>query len=129
MSDEIRQQVFEMSVGIVLHNLILLLGSLIWFRELSVLLGILIGAAGAFALLYSMAWSTELCAGSGDENYARKKMTVHAVLRGLTVFAAVIILWRFTNINPLAVVLGVLGLKSGAYLYPTVHRHWNHKER
>lgn len=129
MSDEIKQQMMEMSVGIVLHNLVLLLGSLIWFRELPVILGILIGAVGAAAMLYSMAWSTELCAGSGSENYARKKMTLHAVLRGLTAIVVIIVLWRFTNINPLAVVLGMLGLKSGAYLYPTVHRHWNHKDR
>lgn len=127
MSDEIKQQVLEMSAGIVLHNLILLVGSLIWFRELSVILGILVGAAGAIALLYSMAWSTELCAGSGSENYARKKMTVHAIIRGLTVMVVILALWQFANINPLAAALGVLGLKSGAYLYPTVHRHWLHK--
>ena len=73
MSDETKKQVILMSVGIVLHNLVLFLICLIWFRSAPVFLGILTGMAAAELWLLSMAYSTELCAASADENYARKK--------------------------------------------------------
>ena len=81
MSDETKKQVILMSVGIVLHNLVLFLICLIWFRSAPVFLGILTGMAAAELWLLSMAYSTELCAASADENYARKKMVTHALLR------------------------------------------------
>ena len=116
-----------MSVGIVLHNLVLFLVSLIWFRRAPVFLGIFAGMAAALLLLCSMAYSTELCVESGDEDYARKKMVFHAVIRSLSVFAAIALLWKFTEVSLLALALGILGLKTGAYLYPTVHKFLNHR--
>ena len=47
MSDETKKQVILMSVGIVLHNLVLFLICLIWFRSAPVFLGILTGMAAA----------------------------------------------------------------------------------
>ncbi len=126
MSEETKRQVLEMSAGVLLHNLILFVVCVIWFRELSVLLGILAGTCGAEALLVSMARSTELCVASGDENYARRKMTFHALARSFSVLLAAALLWKFTDINILAAVLGTLGLKTGAYLYPVIHKFLNH---
>ena len=65
---------------------------------------------------------TELCAASADENYARKKMVTHALLRSLAVFGGIALVWKFTDINLLSLVVGILGLKTGAYLYPVVRR-------
>ena len=127
MSDDVKKQVMEMSVGIVLHNLVLTVGAFLWFRELPVFLGILVGTAAAVGLLCSMAYSTELCIESGDEGYAQNKMRMHAIFRSVTVFGGIILLWRFIDINPLAAALGTLGLKTGAYLYPLIHRTLNHK--
>ena len=122
MSDETKKQVILMSVGIVLHNLVLFLMCLIWFRIAPVFLGILTGMAAAELWLLSMAYSTELCAASADENYARKKMVTHALLRSLAVFGGIALVWKFTDINLLSLVVGILGLKTGAYLYPVVRR-------
>ena len=47
MSDETKKQVILMSVGIVLHNLVLFLICLIWFRSVPVFFGILTGMAAA----------------------------------------------------------------------------------
>lgn len=126
MSEETRRQVLEMSVGIVLHNLLLAAVCLIWFRELPVFWGILAGAAGAELLLVSMAYSTELCVAAGNENYAKRKMILHALARSFSVLAAAALLWKFTDINILAAILGTLGLKTGAYLYPVIHKFLNH---
>ena len=108
MSEATKRQVLEMCVGIVIHNLILTVGSLIWFREPSVFLGIF---AGALA----------------DAEAARKKMAAHSVLRSVALLAAIGILWKFTDFNPLAFILGTLGVKTGAYLYPVIHKFF--KER
>lgn len=127
MSEETKKQVIEMSVGIAVHNLILFLVSVIWFRSASVLLGILAGMVLALALLCSVARSTELCVEAADEDYAKRKMTVHAVLRSAGLFVVMVLCWKFLGINLLALVLGILGLKTGAYLYPAVHKFMNHK--
>ena len=116
-----------MSVGIVLHNLVLFFVCLLWFRSVPVFLGILLGLFAAEAMLLSMAYSAELCADSGDEDYARKKMTVHAVVRSLALFAAIAVFWKLLKVNLLALFLGILGLKTGAYLYPAVHKFLNHR--
>ena len=127
MSEATKRQVLEMCVGIVIHNLILTVGSLIWFREPSVFLGIFAGALAAVAMLVSMAHSTELCVDLADAEAARKKMAAHSVLRSVALLAAIGVLWKFTGFNPLAFILGTLGLKTGAYLYPVIHKFF--KER
>ena len=127
MSDEIKRQVLEMSVGIGVHALILLIGAAIWFREIPVFLGNLLGAAAACLLLYSMAYTTEMCMEFADEEFTKKKMVSHSILRSLAVFAGLAVILNFTDINLIAVVLGLLGLKTGAYLYSFVHKKLDHK--
>ena len=58
-----------MSIGILIHNMILLLICLIFFRTVPVIAGVLIGAAAAEVLLISIARSTELCVESADGAY------------------------------------------------------------
>lgn len=122
MSEEIKKQVLEMSAGIVIHALVLTLGAILWFREARVFGGILVGAAAAFLLLWSMAYSTEMCMEFGDEDFAKKKMVMHSGLRSLAILAGLFAVWKFTNLSLLAAALGILGLKTGAYLYPAVHK-------
>lgn len=127
MSEETKKQVLEMSAGILLHNLLLLVICLIWFRQSGTILGVGIGLAAAELMLISIAHSTELCVESANENYGRQKMALHSVLRSLCVLVLVGLLWKFTNVNLLTVILGTLGLKTGAYLYPSVHRYFDHR--
>lgn len=49
-------------------------------------------------------------------------MVTHALLRSLAVFGGIALVWKFTDINLLSLVVGILGLKTGAYLYPVVRR-------
>lgn len=109
-----------MSIGILIHNMILLLICAAFFRTASVIIGVLIGAATAEILLISIARSTELCVESADGAYSSKKMAIHSLVRSLCAVVLVCLLWKFTTINLLAVVLGALGLKTGAYLYPVL---------
>ena len=127
MSDEIKRQILEMSVGIGIHALILLIGAAVWFREMPVFAGILLGAVTACILLYSMAYSTEMSMEFADEDFAKKKMVSHSIIRSLATFAGLALVWKFTEINLVALALGILGLKTGAYLYPFVHKILDHK--
>jgi len=129
MSEETKRQVIEMSAGILVHNLVLFFVSVIWFRKLSVFLGILLGMILAVALLISMAMSTELCVEAADEDYAKRKMTIHAALRSIGLFVVMALCWKFLDISLISLVLGILGLKTGAYLYPAVHKFMNHKTK
>lgn len=129
MSDRTKRQVLEMSMGVLVHNLVLAGICLIWFREISVFLGILVGMLLAEGLLISIAMSTELCVASANENYASKKMAFHAMIRSFSVIAVIGILWRFTTVNLLTAALGALGMKTGAYLYPFAHKIMNHKAK
>ena len=70
-----------MSIGILIHNMILLLICLIFFRTVPVIAGVLIGAAAAEVLLISIARSTELCVESADGAYSSKKMVIHSLIR------------------------------------------------
>ena len=110
-----------MSIGILIHNMILLLICLIFFRTVPVIAGVLIGAA-AEVLLISIARSTELCVESADGAYSSKKMVIHSLIRSLCAVILVCLLWKFTTINLLAVVFGALGLKTGAYVYPVLQK-------
>ena len=115
-----------MSIGILIHNMILLLICLIFFRTVPVIAGVLIGAAAAEVLLISIARSTELCVESAD-GASSKKMVIHSLIRSLCAVILVCLLWKFTTINLLAVVLGALGLKTGAYVYPVLQKRTDRK--
>lgn len=84
-----------MSIGILIHNMILLLICLIFFRTVPVIAGVLIGAAAAEVLLISIARSTELCVESADGAYSSKKMVIHSLIRSL---CAVILVCLFMEI-------------------------------
>lgn len=127
MSKELRRQVLEMSVGILLHNLVLFGICFLWFRDGKTLLGVLFGALAAELLLFSIARSTEICAGAGKEE-GKKKMAFHAMIRKFVLIAAFLLIWKFLAVNLLTVIIGTFGLKTGAYLYPTVHRILGGKE-
>ncbi|MBQ5698870.1 MAG: hypothetical protein IIV75_04220, partial [Lachnospiraceae bacterium] len=73
------------------------------------------------------AYSTEMSMEFADEDFAKKKMVSHSIIRSLAIFAGLALIWKFTEINLVALALGILGLKTGAYLYPYVHKILDHK--
>lgn len=128
MTDRTKQLFLQMSAGIFLWNLLLAAAGFIlapalgWTRS-SVLLGVLLGVVCAELMLFHMAVITERVLSSGNEAYANKTTLVHSILRKLVFFVLLaVILWKIPQINALGVVLGVMGLKAGAYLQPVLFR-------
>lgn len=128
MTDETKRLLLQMSAGIVIWNLLLaaagyLLAPSLGWSGSSMILGAVCGALLAEGMLVHMAVITEKAIGSCDEAYANKTTLIHSILRRLVFFVIlVLILWKVPQVNALAVVLGVMGLKAGAYLQPVLFR-------
>ena len=53
----------------------------------------------------------------------KKTAAFHSVLRKLIFFGIIaLLLWKVPQVNALGTVLGVMGLKAGAYLQPVLFR-------
>ncbi|MDO5418145.1 MAG: hypothetical protein Q4F29_13160 [Lachnospiraceae bacterium] len=128
MTDETKKLVLQMSVGTLLWNLILaaagfFLAPVLGWTRSSVLLGLGLGFVCAEGMLVHMAVITERVLESGNPGYANKTTVMHSMIRKLAyIVLLVLVLWKLPQINALAVVLGTMGLKAGAYLQPVLFR-------
>ena len=127
LSRSTKQLLVEMSIGIILYNL--LLGVLAWvilsgtsYQVSSVLWGLLAGAVGAILMLIHMAVIMERALDSQNESYANKTTVVQGMIRKVVLVAALLLCWRVVRVNPLAMVIGIMGMKAGAYLQPLIHK-------
>lgn len=116
-----------MSIGIILYNL--LLGVLAWvvlpiisYPVIPALWGLLAGAVGAILMLIHMAVITERALESRNESYASKTTIVQSMIRKVVLVAALLFCWRVFQVDLLAVVFGIMGMKAGAYLQPLIHK-------
>lgn len=128
-----KQLILEMSVGIVLYNLVL--GILAWvllpktsYPVLPVIKGLFAGALGAILMLVHMAVMTERVLESQNENYANRTTVIHGIIRKVVFVVALLACWRWFQIDLLAAVIGAMGMKAGAYLQPLVHKVSNRGE-
>ena len=127
LSRSTKQLLVEMSIGIILYNL--LLGVLAWvilsgtsYQVSSVLWGLLAGAVGAILMLIHMAVIMERALDTQNESYANKTTVVQGMIRKVVLVAALLLCWRVLRVNPLAIVIGIMGMKAGAYLQPLIHK-------
>ena len=127
LSRSTKRLLVEMSIGIILYNL--LLGVLAWvilsgtsYQVSSVLWGLLAGAVGAILMLIHMAVIMERALDSQNESYANKTTVVQGMIRKVILVAALLLCWRVFRVNPLAMVIGIMGMKAGAYLQPLIHK-------
>lgn len=126
MSKDIKHLVLEMSVGMLCYVVILGLLAAVFHGTLGLALGpVLLGLAAGFLsdvlMLIHMAVITERVADSMDEAYANKTTVVHAMVRKVVFIIVLVFLGTRPQINPVAMILGALGLKAGAFLQPFIH--------
>ena len=128
MTKDTKNLTLEMSAGIVFHNVALgIVAVIVCFmgdqKMMPIFLGLFAGAVSAVLMLTHMAVITERAMDCGDEGYANKTTMVHAMGRKAVYIAILaVVLFRLPQVNPLAMVVGTMGLKTGAYLQPIVHR-------
>jgi len=127
ISKETKRLLTEMSVGIVLYNLVLSVLAFLLMRYLDrpvlpVLGGILFGMVSAILMIIHMGITTERTVGSRNEGYANKNTVLHSMLRKVVYLAALALIWYVLRINLLAAIIASMGMKAGAYLQPWVHK-------
>ena len=130
MSNHLRHLVLEMSVGMFAYVLILGVLAVIFQNGLGsigfllgpVLVGFFLGFLADVLMLIHMASVTERAADSQDEVYANKTTMVQSVIRRVVFIAALFILGSRPQVDAVAMIIGALGLKAGAFLQPAVHR-------
>ena len=115
LSKSTKRLLAEMSAGIIFYNVILVILAVLLLPKVSypvvpVIMGLVVGAAGAICMLIHMAVMTE------------------RMLRKLVFVAVLLICWKVLKIDLLAAVIGAMGMKAGAYLQPLVHRISGGKE-
>ena len=116
----------ELLAGILLFDCTALLAG-VWFVESPVryVLGILAGMVLAMFSAIHMQWSISrnLEFNMGNENGANAYSVKHSMIR-YAVILVVFLFFCLTDVAyPLAVFLGVMGLKAGAYLQPFTHKY------
>lgn len=127
MSRETKNLILEMSVGIVIYEVVLGILAAVFSSGLgaslfTVILGLGCGLIVDIAMLIHMAVITERVLDTGDESYANKTTVVHSMLRKLVIVVLIFVFWRIPQINIVAFIIGALGLKAGAYLQPFIHK-------
>ena len=127
ISKETKKLIKEMSVGIVLYNLILAVLAFLLMRYLDrpvqpVMGGIAFGTVSAVLMIIHMGITTERTLGSGNEAYANKNTVIHSLLRKVIYVAVLGLIWYVFRIDLLAAIIASMGMKAGAYLQPWVHK-------
>lgn len=122
MRADVKRLVWEVSVGVVCYNAVLLLAAACLHLSSDIFLGLILGGILAILAFVHMAAVSDQTLDLKAEEPARKKATIHAILRMAVMIAALIVTMRVPYLNTVAVVVGMLGLKAGAYLQPVIHK-------
>ena len=131
ISKETKKLIKEMSVGIVLYNLVLSILGFMLMKYLDkpvipVMGGIFFGTVSAIVMIVHMGITTERTIASRNEAYANKNTVLHSLLRKGLYIAALAVAWYYLKFDLLAMIIATMGMKAGAYLQPWVHRTFGH---
>lgn len=122
MKSEVKHLILEISIGIVLYNVVLALAALVIYPSMSVFLGFATGMVIALLMFIHMSLTFQKAAASADEQGAKRRTAIGVIFRSLVYLVVlVVILWKVPQINIIAVALGAMGLKAAAYAQPFIH--------
>lgn len=133
LSSNTKRTLVEMSVGVVLFDLLLCILAWLFLPRFSypiipVLEGLAVGAAAAIFMLIHIAVVTERVLASQNENYANKYTVAQSMLRRVVFIVALFFIWSVLKADLLATVVGAMGMKFGAYLQPLIRKLSGYKE-
>ena len=109
-----KRLLLEMSVGVILWNVILAVLAILFLPD--------------FSYPVVPAVITERALDSRNEDYASKLTLAQSLFRKVAFVAALFFFWRVLKIDLLAAVLGAMGMKAGAYLQPLVRKISGYQE-
>lgn len=121
---ETRNLILEVFAGIILFTAMLMLAALFFYPKTSVFAGLLLGMVLAQSMFLSMTIVLVLLMKAKNRKIVQFGSIISAAIRYVIFFLLMIILiTRFSRqVNPVAIVLGVFGLKFGMILQPFIHK-------
>lgn len=127
MNKDLKKTVLQMSIGIILYEISLIvlaffLHNYLAYTFLSLVLGILIGSVVAIIMVIDMARVTYDVICSNDTSYANRKTVVRSIVRKVILVLIIVVFWNSRYVNVLAIVFATLGIKFGAYMVPIIKR-------
>lgn len=127
MNKDLRKTVMQMSIGIILYEIILSVLAFFWYTKLgysfmSLFFGILIGGVIAVIMVEDMARVSYDVICSNDVSYANKKTLMRSILRKIILVIILAMFWNSRYVNVLAIVIATLGIKFGAYMHPFIKK-------
>ncbi|MDR1548296.1 MAG: ATP synthase subunit I [Hungatella sp.] len=124
MGKETKNLMLEVSAGIALFTGAVMVVACLMYPQRAVIAGLLLGMVIAMAMFLSMALVLERSMKTEDPRTVQKRSVISAVIRYLLIIVILVtVIIRFSDwFNPVAVVVGVLGLKAGAFLQPAIHK-------
>ncbi len=116
--------IIEVLVGIVVFTVAVMLAALFLYPQPSVFAGLLLGMLLALAAFLSMALILVNAMKSSDPKIVQRNTIIGTSIRYLLLIAilVIVIVYFQSQINPVALVIGVFGLKAGAFLQPVIHK-------
>lgn len=116
--------IIEVLVGIVVFTVAVMLAALFLYPQPSVFAGLLLGMLLALAAFLSMALILVNAMKSSDPKIVQRNSIIGTSIRYLLLIAilVIVIVYFQSQINPVALVIGVFGLKAGAFLQPVIHK-------
>lgn len=116
--------IIEVLVGIVVFTVAVMLAALFLYPQPSVFAGLLLGMLLALAAFLSMALILVNAMKSSDPKIVQRNSIIGTSVRYLLLIAilVIVIVYFQSQINPVALVIGVFGLKAGAFLQPVIHK-------
>jgi len=116
--------IIEVLVGIVVFTVAVMLAALFLYPKPSVFAGLLLGMLLALTAFLSMALILVNAMKSSDPKIVQRNSIIGTSVRYLLLIAilVIVIVYFQSQINPVALVIGVFGLKAGAFLQPVIHK-------
>lgn len=116
--------IIEVLVGIVVFTVAVMLAALFLYPQPSVFAGLLLGMLLALSAFLSMALVLVNAMKSSDPKIVQRNSIIGTSVRYLLLIAilVIVIVYFQSQINPVALVIGVFGLKAGAFLQPVIHK-------
>jgi small-conductance mechanosensitive channel len=124
MEKTTKNLIVEVSIGIVLFTLLVMLAAFFLYPDRTVYAGLFLGMILALAMFLSMAVVLDKSMKTGDPKTVQKRGVISGLVRYvLLILILITVTYWFSNwFHPVAVVIGVLGLKVGAYFQPIFHK-------
>ena len=124
MIKEDKKLTLEVAAGIGIFTGAALLLALILYPRPSVFAGLLLGMVLSLAMFFSMAAVVKLCLKTQSNKFTVMFSATSSLARYMMLFAVLLVVVRkYSDLfQPIAVVVGIFGVKAGAFMQPLIHR-------